>query len=271
MKTIKLLSIILLSLIYVSVIAQDKKITIDAKKFEIQLKDVKNSKLELIGLAGDIKILTNNTNKVTIEADGIKEIPERAKGLKRVGAGGEDNTGVGLSFDEKGNTFKLTGAVSMSSDIDYKISVPKNMKISIELGMFNSGDLEIDDLSADLELDVKNSDIKLNNITGPTVISSLSGDIEIVFSTVNQSSPFSIKAISGDIDLSIPANTPANLELGSMSGGIYTDFDIKSENEKSGSLTHVGGHTKVRAKINGGGIKMTVSAISGNIYLRKKK
>ena len=271
MKIIKLLSILLLSLTYLSGISQETETTSQAKKFEIQLKDVQNSKLELVGLAGDVKIVANNLNKIIIEADKIEPIPKRAKGLKRIGAGGEDNTGVGLNFTKNSNNIRLLGAISMSSDADYKISVPNNLKVSIELGMFNSGDVEVDDLGSDLELDVKNSDIDLNNITGPTVISSLSGDIEIVFSKVNQSSPFSIKAISGDIDLSLPANTPANLELGSMSGGIYTDFEIKSENEKAGSLTHVGGGSKVRAKINGGGVKMVVSAISGNIYLRKKK
>jgi lia operon protein LiaG len=263
MKTIKLLSILLLSFIYVSGISQ--------KKYEIDVNDPANTKLELFNLAGDVKIVPASGNKVIIEAKGMEPVPERAKGLKRVGAGGEDNTGVGLSFSKSGNEIKLYGAISMNSDTDYKIYVPKNMKVSMELGMFNSGDVAIDDLNSDLELDVKNSDMKLTNITGPTVISSLSGDIEIVFSTVNQSSPFSIKAISGDIDLSLPANTPANLELTSMSGGIYTDFDISSAKEKEGDLEYVGGGNKVRAKINGGGVKMAVSAISGNIYLRKKK
>lgn len=271
MKTIKSIFSILFALAIINAYSQNDEVTIHAKKFEVQLKDVQSSKLELVGLAGDINITTNNSNKVVIEANGIKELPERAKGLKRVGAGGEDNTGVGLNIDQTGNTIRLTGAVAMSSGVDYEISVPENLKLSLELGMFNNGDVKINGLNTDLELDVKNSDMKLTNITGPTVISSLSGDIEIVFSKVNQSSPFSIKAISGDIDLSLPASTPANLELSSMSGGIYTDFDIKSENEKAGDLNHIGGGTKIRSKINGGGVKVNVSAISGNIYLRKKK
>jgi lia operon protein LiaG len=271
MKTIKSIFSILLILVIVNAYSQNEKITIHAKKFEIQLKDIQNSKLELLGLAGDITITTNKSNKVVIEANGIKELPERAKGLKRVGAGGEDNTGVGLNIDQSDNTIRLTGAVAMRSGIDYKITVPENLKVNLQLGMFNNGNVKINGLNTDLELDVKNSDMKLTNITGPTVISSLSGDIEIVFSKVNQSSPFSIKAISGDIDLSLPDNTPANLELSSMSGGVYTDFDIKSENEKAGDLSYIGGGTKVRSKINGGGVKVAVSAISGDIYLRKKK
>jgi len=264
MKTIKLLSILLLSLIYLSGVSQNKK-------YEISVNDPANSKLELINLAGDVKIGVSSSNKIVIEADGIKPKPERAKGLKRVGAGGEDNTGVGLNFTKSGNDIQLFGAISMNSNVVYKISVPKNMNVSVDLGMFNGGDLEINGLNSDLELDVENSDMKLMNITGPVVISSLSGNIEIVFSKVNQSSPFSIKAISGDVDLSMPVNTPADLELSSMSGGIYTDFDIKPKGKKKGNLKYVGGDTTIKAKINGGGVNVQVSNISGDIYLRKKK
>jgi len=265
MKTIKIIIAVIFLMQTSTVFSQD------TKKYEINVKNPKNSKLKLLNLAGDVVISTNNSSKIFIEAFGIKPNPERAKGLKRIGSGGEDNTGVGLNYKNEGNTFVLFGAVSMSSNTKYKITVPKNLKIYVELGMFNNGDLTINDLISDLELDVKTSDIKLKGVSGPTVISSLSGDIDVIFAKVNQSSPFSIKAISGDIDLSLPANTPANLELSSISGGIYTDFDFKTEDNKAGELKHVGGGSKVRTKINGGGVKFYVRAISGNIYFRKKK
>lgn len=270
MKTIKIIPIILLCLIYTSSFSQDND-SQKLKKYEIDVANPASSKLKLINLAGDVEIIAGNSNKIIVEANGIEPKPERADGLKRVGAGGEDNTGTGLNLTKNGNDIQLYGAVSMHSDVNYKITVPKNLKIYVELGIFNHGDLDITGLSTDIELDVKNSDIKLKDITGPTVISSLSGDINLVFSTVNQSSPFSIKAISGDIDLSIPSNTPANLELSSMSGGIYTDFDLQNTDKSAGDLNYVGGGSKVRSKINGGGVNIMVSAISGNIYLRKKK
>lgn len=271
MKTIKILLAVIFIFQINMAFSQKEKITIHAQKFEINLKNIENTTLKLVDFAGDVSITANNGSKIIVEVDGLKPNPERAKGLKRIGSGGEDNTGVGLNFKEEDNSFTLFGAVSMSSNTKYKISVPENLKVYVGLGMFNRGDLEINGLNSDLELDVKNSDIKLRNITGPTVISSLSGDIDAVFSKVNQSSPFSIKVISGDIDVSLPANTPADLELSSMSGGIYTDFDIKTNDNNSDNLRHIGGGSKVRAKINGGGVKIVISAMSGNIYLRKKK
>lgn len=87
------------------------------------------------------------------------------------------------------------------SCVNYTITVPKDAKIPVELGIFSSGELIISGLTDEVELDVKTTDIELKEVTGLTVISSFSGDIEAVFSSLNQSSPFSIKAISGDIFL----------------------------------------------------------------------
>ncbi|NJO91692.1 MAG: hypothetical protein HC831_24060, partial [Chloroflexia bacterium] len=61
MKTIKIISFIILSLIIKNLYAQNDKMTIHAKKFEVQLKDIPNSTLELVGLAGDITIYTNKS------------------------------------------------------------------------------------------------------------------------------------------------------------------------------------------------------------------
>lgn len=264
MKTLRILTLFIFCFFYTYSFSQ-------VKTHEIDVKDPASSKLSLIGLAGDILITGNNSNKITITANGIKPKPKQAEGLKRVGSGGTDNTGIGANQRSIGSNIILTGAIPMSSETQYKVSIPENMKLNIELSIFSSGDVIIKGLNSDIEADVKNSNIKLIDITGPTIINNLSGDINIEYSKLNQSSPFSIKAISGDIDISMPENTPANLEFRCMSGGIYTDFDIETNNQKAGSLKHVGGGSKVHSLINGGGVKFVVSAISGNIYLRKKE
>ena len=271
MKTIKILIVILFIYQINTALSQDKETTLKAQKYEVKVNNIESSTLNLLNIAGDIIITANNSSNIIIEASGIKKTPKRADGLKRISSGGVDNTGVGLNYTIKGNTIKLYGAVSMNSSIKYKISIPEKLKIYVNLGMFNNNDLTITDLKSDLELDVKTSNIKLKNVTGPTVISSLSGDIEAVFSTISQKSPFSIKAISGDIDISLPTNTPANLKLSCISGGIYSDFDIKFSDEKASNLNYISGGSTVHSKLNNGGVEISVRAISGNIYLRKKK
>lgn len=270
MKTIKITIVIFILALTNVVFSQKEEITMHAKQFEINLKNPNNSKLKLVDFAGSITITANSGSKIIIEAEGLTPPPEKAKGLKRIGAHGEDNSGIGLNFKSEDNIFTLYGTVSMSSKTRYKISMPKNLKLSVVLGMQNNNKLEITGLNSDLELDVKNSDISLKDVTGPTVISSLSGDIDIIFAKVNQSSPFSIKSISGDIDISLPTDTPANLEMRSMNGGIYSDFDLKTVT-KDNNDPYILISPKVLTQINNGGVEISIKAIRGNIYLRKKK
>jgi len=67
--------------------------------------------------------------------------------------------------------------------------------------------------------------------------------------------------------VTLPESTPANLELSSHNGDIYTNFDLKRP-EKNGLKSY--GSSKVNGAINGGGVGIKLKSTNGNIYLRKK-
>jgi hypothetical protein len=48
---------------------------------------------------------------------------------------------------------------------------------------------------------------------------------------------------------------------------MYTDFDLSSDEDKD-NIRRVGGN-KIHSKLNGGGVELKVTSISGHIYLRK--
>jgi DUF4097 and DUF4098 domain-containing protein YvlB len=81
--------------------------------------------------------------------------------------------------------------------------------------------------------------------------------------------PSSISTVSGDVDVSMPANTKATLKLRSVSGEVYTDFDINIGKDDN-SMRHIGGQV-VDGNINGGGTAMSLKTVSGDIFVRKAK
>lgn len=73
------------------------------------------------------------------------------------------------------------------------------------------------------------------------------------------------KSISGFVDIDRATNAAASLRLHSITGEIYTDFDLSLEtNSTAYSKT-------VRASIAGGGQELEAETISGNIFFRKKQ
>jgi DUF4097 and DUF4098 domain-containing protein YvlB len=127
--------------------------------------------------------------------------------------------------------------------------------------------------NGELEDEMLNAGITLENVSGPLTIHTINGDINVDFNKLTQESPSSITSINGEVEILLAGNTPADLNLSTMHGEIYTNCDIKFEKKSDSNepdMVMIGGHSKSKGKLNGGGVELTLSSINGSIYLRKK-
>jgi hypothetical protein len=90
----------------------------------------------------------------------------------------------------------------------------------------------------------------------------------VKFSKVNPKNPISITSVHGDVDVTLPAKTPANLEMKSSHGEIYTDMDIAFNNTNKDNMRQISGN-QILGKLNGGGVEIHLESTHSNIYLRK--
>lgn len=193
--------------------------------------------------------------------------PERAEGLTAINAIGlKDNSGIGLSVTESGESIDVI-PLSRRSDRKYLIQVPKNVKIKYEHSTPYGSHLKVKNVSAEIEASTNHNAIFLENVTGPVTINTVHGNVDAIFTTVNQASPTSIISAHGLIDVTLPANTKANLSMDSNWGELYTDMTIEMEKSDEGLKTY---SSNVKGTINGGGVSIKLSSAHGNIYLRKK-
>jgi len=227
-------------------------------------------------LPAQIKLTETSGNKIEIIAEGYEKepVPEKAKGLKQINTHGEDNTKIGLMMTAHGDNVSFTGVEKPSGNVIYDFRVPKGMSVKIKNEIpWGSEGLQVKDFSSDLEIKTMNDDIRLNNVTGPLTINSMNGNISILFGQVSQDAPITVTAFNGEIDITMPAQTPANLVLSSMNGNIYSDFGLEieeNENDKGFDFVFVGG-SNLTGTINKGGVEMILKAFNDNIYLRKNK
>ncbi len=238
-----------------------------AQEYKFKVENISESKLVLPDFFGEVTIEGYSGNEVIFSTQNYAKPSERSKGLKPVYANGTDNTGLGLGVVKNGNVVTVNYLLPLARTADFTIKVPSNLAISIKKQCLSGHGIQVSNLSGDIEISACN-DILVKDVTGPVVLSSISGNIEVVFSTIRQAKPISISTISGEIDITMPGNTPADIELKTMSGEMFTDFDLTFvEKEK---LKYVGG-SNLKSIINGGGVSIFVQSISGNIYLRKAK
>jgi len=257
MKTMKFSLITLFLFLGLGILsAQEYKTTVqNTTDGRVILKDF-NGELPIEGYNGSEIIISSTSDEVTP--------PEKAKGLKAVFPSGTDNTGIGLDVQKNGNVVTIQCLLPFSRDGDYTIKVPDNMALELTSGCERSNDVSIKNMKNEIDIETCH-DIDLQNVSGPLVLSTISGDINITYSNINTVKSSSINSVSGDIDITMPVKTAVNLELSTISGGFYSDFDFTTSSK---DLKRVGGN-ELKLPLNGGGVKFSINAISGNIYMRK--
>lgn len=239
---------------------------LSAQEYKIQVENTKAGKLILNDFGGDFPVEGYSGNEIiiTTNSDRFTKIPGRAKGLKPVYAMGTDNTGIGLKVEKKGNAVTVQCLLPITQREVYRLKVPGNMALDIKSSCGFSGNITIKNINNEVEINNCNS-INLKAVSGPLVLSTISGEINVVLNSLNKDKPTSIASVSGNIDITLPAKTPADVEMSTISGSVYTDFDLTNPKDK---MQRIGGNN-IKNSLNGGGADLKISNISGDIYLRK--
>lgn len=196
-----------------------------------------------------------------------KSKDDKKKGLRPIYPGGEDNTdGFGFSISKDGTTLIVRDLKSQfQRHGGLEINLPKTMNVSVDAG--NLGAIKLNGFTGEVEAETNVGSIGMKNVTGPITVHTSVGSINIDFDKVSQSSPITISSSVSEIDVSIPGNTKADLELRTQ-GAVYTNFDFPAPPKKG--LKRVSPTKSIKASINGGGVKIKIKSSMGTIYLRKK-
>ncbi|KYP14045.1 DUF4097 family beta strand repeat-containing protein [Flavihumibacter sp. CACIAM 22H1] len=214
-----------------------------------------------------IELSKSSGNELVLAPNGLSDKEdEKASGLKPIYPGGTDNTGIGFKMEQKGATLILTDLQAHFNRSGLVIQLPSTVSLMLDCGSL--GNAVINGWTAELEIKTNVGEINLVNVTGPITAHSSTGTIKVNFSQVNQTAPISIASSTGDIDVTLPESANASVELKSVIGGVFSAFDLVPARQDG--LKPISGHKSIEGKINNGGVKISLRASTGNIYLRKK-
>ncbi len=248
------------------------------KSFTYSLQGVKTVRIDT---DTKVKIAASGTNELVIKEkrdndeehcedcdddQNHKSLEEKTKGLKAIYPGGEDTTnGMGFSIERKGDVLHVIDLLSHVKRNHLDVTLPKNIHIIFTTRIL--GAVEVVGFTSEVEAKTNVGNIIMKDVTGPITVNANTGNVNIEFVKVNQSSPITIFSNVGEIDVTIPENTKANLDLKTR-GTFYTNFEI--EMPKKDGLKAVRGSQKISSALNNGGVQIKLKSTLGNIYLRKK-
>jgi hypothetical protein len=238
--------------------AQEYKVAKSTGRLEI--KEVNNVTIE--GYSGNEIIFTTQGGKADRD--------ERAEGLRSVNREGlEDNSGIGLSVQEKGTAIEVQQMKRMGGP-DVLIKVPKGVVVSYQHSSPYGSEVEFKNVESEIEVSTVHNRVQLDNVTGPMTVKTVHGDIDASFGA-NIKAPVSVISVHGHVDVALPLATKANMRMGTVYGEIFVDpaFKLEIDRGTSGSLVKYSSDN-ITGKINGGGLEINLNSTHNNVYLRKK-
>ena len=131
-----------------------------------------------------------------------------------------------------------------------------------------SGDIQLTDFKGDFEGETVSGSILLRNVEGRYVRShTTSGDLAYEGS-IDPSGRYELSAHSGDIRLSIPSSTSAQLSVSTWSGTLDSDFPITLRPGEHGIGT--GQAKRFTFDIGGGAARISAETFSGDITISSR-
>ncbi len=163
----------------------------------------------------------------------------------------QDNDRFSLNQKQRSTGIKIESEIENMSDLHRHKRIIKEE---------DKGRTIIYDCSIEMDLFFevkipKNHKLEVETISGDIIIKGVQARMDI-------------NTISGFIDLSLPPNYNADLELSTITGGMYSDFDFNTE--KTDGYYHYG-KNEISKQLNKGGTRIFLETISGDIYIRKEK
>jgi Toastrack DUF4097 len=207
--------------------------------------------------------------------DAKKRQEEKAKkiaGMKQL-----SGSSSGLEVEEENNVVTVN-TQSWKAATDLTIQVP--VATSLEINSSMDGAIVVEGVSGEIDINNLNGPVTLRNVSGNTLVHTVNGDIEAILARLAADKPLSFSSMTGDIDVTLPADTKASLKMKSDQGEIYSDFDIDmtrqptrteaAEKTEQGKF-RITFDKSLLGLVNGGGREISFNTFAGNIYIRKKK
>lgn len=222
---------------------------------------------------GSITVRAYNGNEAIVEASGhgIRRRPSSVPdGMHQIGTGR-----AGLDITEDNNVVNIRAGIMGSADLT--IQVPT--ETSLKLRTLNGGKVVVEGVSGEIDAQNMNGSVTITSVSGSVLANSMNGKVTVSLDHVTPNKTMSFSSMNGTIDVTLPADTKANLKMKSDNGDVWSDFDVKLTNSSQAQVddqrSH-GGRYRVRVdktmygSINGGGPELSFVTYNGNILIHKK-
>ncbi|MBI5710406.1 MAG: hypothetical protein HZC42_08910 [Candidatus Eisenbacteria bacterium] len=143
--------------------------------------------------------------------------------------------------------------------VDFEVRVPAGVRF---VARTVNGGVDVETLDGPVEARTVNGSIAVST-RRLAVASTVNGSIRAAFGSTSWDEPLEFTTVNGSITLDLSAHTDADVQAGTVNGGIETDFPITVQGRFN--------HRHLEGRIGKGGPRLELSTVNGSIRLRMAK
>ena len=140
--------------------------------------------------------------------------------------------------------------------VTWEVRVPRSTDLSLET---HNGGISIADVDGDIEFEALNGGVHLEQVSGDVEGRTTNGGLDIALDGSRwDGSGLDVETTNGGVVLRVPEGYSADLETGTVNGGIEVDFPVRVQGRVGRRLTTTlgDGGPRVRAMTTNGGVQI---------------
>jgi len=153
---------------------------------------------------------------------------------------------------------------SGTTTIDIEIRVPNSVEYNFNTLSSFGGSVEVSHVMGQLRAESVRGDVEVKDVRGMVSASSVSGNVNVEIDRAQEQSYMRFRSISGNVDVSAPANLDALVSMSSDSGRLRTDFPIDIQERRYGP------GREAQGKLGSGKQVLWINSNSGRVSLTQR-
>lgn len=145
------------------------------------------------------------------------------------------------------------------ASVEYTITVPRGAQLE-RINLVN-GALDIDGVKGDVNANSVNGQLRARGLAGRARLSVVNGRLEAAFDRIDETKTIELSSVNGQLSLTIPSDTHAELRASTVHGGIANDFGLPVRRGE-----YVG--RELAGRLGRGGAFVKLNNVNGQIAVR---
>jgi Putative adhesin len=212
-------------------------------------------RVELDNINGAVHVSSWDRNEVKVDAVKYADTKEKLDEMKIEIDAGKDYLSVRTKYPNHDHSWNW-GSHNNPGGVEYTLTVPRTVRLD-EIKLIN-GSLDVNGVSGEVRASCINGRLEAHDLAGRTELSTVNGRLEAKFQQL-AGQTVELNSVNGEIGLTIPSDSNAEVEASTVSGGIHNDFGLRVSH-------HFVGHN-LRGELGNGRVHIRLSDVNGRIEI----